>query len=102
MCRVFKRIDRYGTGVDALKFDMHMAKTPSGHFYCERITEIIPVEDDKKPYKLVNIIVFNKKENRYEVTHELSKQMQERILANLHEDEAKDFLSIFEQIKEVA
>ena len=88
--------------VDALKFDMHMAKTPSGHFYCERITEIIPVEDDKKPYKLVNIIVFNKKENRYEVTHELSKQMQERILANLHEDEAKDFLSIFEQIKEVA
>lgn len=88
--------------VDALKFDMHMAKTPSGHFYCERITEIIPVEDDKKPYKLVNIIVFNKKENRYEVTHELSKQMQERILANLHEDEAKDFLSIFEQIKEVS
>lgn len=88
--------------VDALKFDMHMAKTPSGHFYCERITEIIPVEDDKKPYRLVNIIVFNKKENRYEVTHELSKQMQERILANLHEDEAKDFLSIFEQIKEVA
>lgn len=88
--------------VDALKFDMHMAKTPSGHFYCERITEIIPVEDDKKPYKLVNIVVFNKKENRYEVTHELSKQMQERILANLHEDEAKDFLSIFEQIKEVA
>ena len=81
---------------------MHMAKTPSGHFYCERITEIIPVEDDKKPYRLVNIIVFNKKENRYEVTHELSKQMQERILANLHEDEAKDFLSIFEQIKEVA
>ena len=60
------------------------------------------LEDDKKPYKLVNIIVFNKKENRYEVTHELSKQMQERILANLHEDEAKDFLSIFEQIKEVA
>lgn len=88
--------------VDALKFDMHMAKTSSGHFYCERITEIIPVEDDKKPYKLVNIIVFNKKENRYEVTHELSKQMQERILANLHEDEAKDFLSIFDQIKEVA
>ena len=40
----------------ALKFDMHMAKTPSGHFYCERITEIIPVEDDKKPYKLVNIM----------------------------------------------
>lgn len=77
--------------VESINFDIHMVRTVSGHFYIERITEIVPESRDKYPdemnaatrefysrvtdskgYTTNNIISFDTEEQCYKVTGKLS------------------------------
>lgn len=78
---------------DVIRFDIHMEKDISGHRYIERITEIIPIDNDKKRYKLVNIVECINGE--YYITGEFSEEIKKDILRHLNNEEGKRFCEIY-------
>ncbi len=66
--------------VDAIRFDIHLEKDIMGHRYIERISEVVPKEDEKG-YEIVDIVVFEN--NKYVMKHIFSdmtvKQMKKRM-----------------------
>lgn len=67
--------------VDSISFDIHMIHDVKGHHYIERITQIIPADEENaegmgdqssgKTYSLVNIIEFDLKENCYKICSDI-------------------------------
>lgn len=66
--------------VDSIRFDIHLEKDISGHRYVERVSEIVP-RDDEKGYEVVDIVCFE--DNQYvfknmfseETAREMAKRM---------------------------
>ena len=79
--------------IDVIRFDIHMEKDILGHRYIERITEIIPIESERKKYRLVNIVEY--KNGEYQVTGEFSNEVKKDILRHLNEEEGKRFCEIY-------
>lgn len=101
--------------IQAIQFDVHMVRSADGKRYVERITEIVPKkkpvytgkadfnESIQKylkfsaelatwtPYEAVNILVFNPKENRYYLEHDLSKSGYERMQRQLTTEAYEEF-----------
>ncbi|MCR5323587.1 MAG: Flp pilus assembly complex ATPase component TadA [Lachnospiraceae bacterium] len=64
--------------VDSISFDIHMIHDVTGHHYIERITQIVPLDENcrdseirGKRYRLVNIVEFDTRENCYRVSSDI-------------------------------
>ncbi len=79
--------------VDAIRFDVHMDKDIYGHRYIERITEIIPLEDSKRLYKLNEIIRFE--DGRYIFKNRFSNYSENDIIKHISKEERKKFYEDF-------
>lgn len=88
--------------INAINFDIHMKKTPNGHRYIERITEIIPttfVQSDKESltndlYQLREVLFYEN--GSYKKGKPLSLQSQKEIAAFLTVQERSEFLDLME------
>lgn len=88
--------------INAINFDIHMKKTPDGHRYIERITEIIPttfVQSDKENltndlYQLREVLFYEN--GSYKKGKPLSLQSQKEIAAFLTVQERSEFLDLME------
>ena len=96
--------------VDTLNIDIHM-RNDDGHRYIERITEIVPLEEERYPddiggamkeffrrstyYKTYKAIDLLRYENgSYQLINPLSLTLQERILKKLTVEEKKKYSSL--------
>lgn len=94
--------------VHCINFDVHLAavRIPSskhyGERYIQRITEIIPLEDDNngKLYTTKDIMVFDRKKHRYELKNTFSDRALEEIFENLSEEEQEEFDLFFDKYLE--
>lgn len=92
--------------VDILNFDIHMVHDVEGQFYIERITEIVPDEDneysvdfkeacreffsrttDRKLYKIKDIVRFDKNNLSYEFCEDISEYTKKKILQKSDKNE---------------
>lgn len=99
--------------VDILNFDVHMVHDVEGNFYIERITEIIPEEmadypkdlepatreyyrrkTDRKSYKLVNIVEFDKNTMSYSIKNNISKAAYNKIAERIGKGSADDIYEL--------
>lgn len=88
--------------INAINFDIHMKKTPDGHRYIERITEIIPttfVQSDKENltndlYQLREVLFYEN--GSYKKGKPLSLQSQKEIAVFLTVQERSEFLDLME------
>lgn len=88
--------------VHAINFDIHMRKTPEGHRYIERITEIIPynsLESRKEGltndlYQTREILFYEN--GSYKKGEPISPQTQQEIKALITEKERTDFIKLME------
>jgi len=78
-----------GQVVHVLRFDVHMHKATDGHRYIERISEVIPTDDDRC-YEVKDLLVYDK--GRYELRESLSESAVSDILKRLNEKEKIDFM----------
>ena len=77
--------------VDAVRFDIHMAKDAKGHRYIERISEIVPSQTDRL-YAVRDVIKYDG--TRYviangfskEIAKEMSKRLSQKEVENLYEN----------------
>ncbi len=102
--------------VDTVNFDIHMIKTPEGHRYIERITEIIPVEDEefdsdnlrenmseyykkrnrKYRFQTKDIVVFQ--EGKYQMKDKPSRRTMKAMYYNLTEEEQIECNNFFSSL----
>ena len=97
--------------VETLNIDVHM-RNDDGHRYIERITEIIPLDEEEYPedvneamkeyfrrstmnktYRTVDILRFENGE--YKITNSLSNKLMERIRKNLNAEDTIKYKNIF-------
>ena len=94
--------------VEAVNFDVHFMKTVEGHRYIERITQIVPYEDEsykdgllgamekyyknrnrKHVYQTIDIICYEK--GRYQFKNSISKGAIKNITYHLTKSEQEEF-----------
>ena len=81
----------------ALDFDIHMVRDRKGHRYIERITQIIPMEDEDNSsltggmFKTKDIVRYV--DGSYKIAGGLTKDVTQRICSVLTGDEKEDFLA---------
>ncbi len=99
--------------VEAVNFDIHFMKTVEGHRFIERITEIVPFEDEinmddlpssmeayykqntrRHVFKTVDILRFE--EGAYRLKTPVSKRARKEIAYHLTKRELEDFLSFLD------
>ncbi len=102
--------------VEAVNFDIHFTKTVEGHRYIERITEIIPFEEDKASDDLLsNMNIFFKQNTRrhvyktadllrfedggYKLKESLSKRSINNIGYNLTANEKAEFFAFVDEFE---
>jgi pilus assembly protein CpaF len=100
--------------VDTVNFDIHMVKSIEGHRYIERITEIVPYNDDSNRcsedresnmneyfkqmtrshmFQAIDIVTFE--DNQYQLKNKLSKKAVRAISYNLSKEEQEKFILFF-------
>lgn len=80
--------------VDAIRFDIHMEKDVYGHRYIERISEIIPAQNEEK-YIIKDIMVLE--DGEYKIKERISENTSKEILKRLDRKESYIFEKIFVQ-----
>lgn len=89
--------------VHCINFDIHMAVVRNGenygHRYIERITEIIPLDnnDGDEQYKLVNIVEFNKEKKCYELKARFSDRAEQEMFKNFADEDIRRYKNFFEE-----
>lgn len=85
--------------VSCINFDVHMELNGS-HRYIERITEIIPIDEqgNEKTYYTNDIVVFNEDTQSYELISRISEKREKEILKNLTDENKARFKEFFANI----
>lgn len=81
--------------VHTINIDVHMESTIDGYRYIERISEIIPT-DDEKQYQVKDLVKYNEKQQRYELNSNLSSRAKREINKYLTKEESKQMEQLFE------
>ncbi|NLJ89322.1 MAG: Flp pilus assembly complex ATPase component TadA [Clostridiales bacterium] len=104
--------------VEAVNFDIHFVKNVEGHRFIERITEIVPLEEEKATddivsnmglyfkqntrrhvYKAVDILRFE--EGEYKLKVPISKRSRDDMAYNLTKEEQEDFMNFINRFPKV-
>ena len=81
--------------INAIHFDVHCGMDEiSGNRYIERVTEIVPT-DDESLYKIVDILVYDKWKNEYVIKNQLSERTLNEIRQYATDAEYDEVVTLF-------
>lgn len=90
--------------VNCINFDIHFSIVRYGknygHRYIQRITQIIPDEEDKKGYRTKDIVVFDRKFQCYRLCNRISDEALDEMFEYFSDEEIEEFNEFFDKWEE--